>query len=92
MRRYLNFGFVNILEPDNKRMASLNDPFGAQLAAMKGGIGGMGMGLGGGGGGGAVGNFTFPVGNGITGSGKSCMEEVRIPDGLVGLSKFDKTN
>lgn len=69
-----------LIEPDNKRMASLNDPFGAQLAAMKGG--------GGGGGGGAVGNFTFPVGMGITGSGKACMEEVRIPDGLVGLSKY----
>lgn len=39
----------------------------------------------GGGGGGPVNNV---IGLGITGSGKSCMEEVRIPDGLVGLSEF----
>jgi hypothetical protein len=61
-----NYCFM-ILEPDAKRLASLNDPFGAQLAAMKQGGGG------GGGGGGYVGTFTFPVGLGITGSGKSCM-------------------
>jgi len=60
-------------EPETKRVASLNDPFGAQLAAMKQSTGG----------------FSFPVGLGITGSGKACMEEVRIPDGLVGLSKLE---
>lgn len=67
-------------------MAALNDPFGAQLAAMKGGGGGPPSSIGGAPSG-VTGSTTsnFPIGLGITGSGKSCTEEVRIPDGLVGL-------
>jgi hypothetical protein len=64
-------------------MAALSDPFGAQLAAMKGSGGG-------GGGPAGAGGAGFPhgitTGFGIGGSGMSCTEEIHIPDGLVGLS------
>lgn len=68
-------------EPEAKRKAAVNDPFGAQLAAMKQTGGSIGSSLS------PPSTFTFPMSLGITGSGKSCTEEVHIPDGLVGLSK-----
>ena len=61
-------------------MAALSDPFGAQLAAMKG------TGGGGGGSGPSFPGMGITMGLGIGGSGKACTEEIHIPDGLVGLS------
>jgi hypothetical protein len=60
-------------EPESKRMASLSDPFGAQLAAMRSSNSGTT----------GTSNFAFPMGMGISGSGKACTEEVHIPDGLA---------
>ena len=67
-----------VAEPDAKRCAAMTDPFGAQLAAMKGvGGGSLAAGMG------------IKTGLGISGSGKACTEEIRIPDPLVGLSKYN---
>jgi len=72
--------YFNFAEPQNKRAASMNDPFGAQLAAMKSGIAGNGDS-------GMATRFSSPPLSGGMG-GKTCSEEIKIPDALVGLGKL----